>query len=57
MAIPYVSEQDFEREVVKSELPVLAEFTADWCQPCKVVEPSWSQRRETEGSSRSSRST
>lgn len=50
MAIPYVSEQDFEREVVKSELPVLAEFTADWCQPCKVVEPELvAFARETEG--------
>src|SRR5687768_4551303 len=39
MPVPYATEQDFEREVLKSELPVLVYFTADWCQPCKTVRP------------------
>jgi thioredoxin len=38
-AIPTITEQDFEQEVLRPELPVLLEFSADWCQPCKTIEP------------------
>jgi thioredoxin 1 len=39
MALPLVTEQDFEREVLRAELPVLVDLYADWCQPCKQLEP------------------
>ncbi|GAB7104563.1 thioredoxin [Streptomyces phaeofaciens JCM 4814] len=34
-----VTDADFETEVIGSELPVLVEFTADWCPPCRQMGP------------------
>lgn len=34
-----VTEHNFEAEVLRSELPVLLEFGAEWCGPCKTVAP------------------
>lgn len=34
-----ISSQTFEAEVLKSKRPVLLEFGAVWCQPCRILEP------------------
>lgn len=40
MGVPEVTDASFDEQVLRSEIPVMVDFWAPWCRPCRVIEPS-----------------
>lgn len=49
MATVQVTDSNFEEKVLKSQKPVLVDFWAVWCAPCKLSEPAIEELSEEHG--------
>lgn len=49
MSVLKINSENFSEKVVQSEKPVIVDFYADWCEPCKMMSPIIDEIAETLG--------
>ena len=46
MSLVQITDDNFETEVLKSDIPIIIDFWAEWCSPCRLIAPIMAELAE-----------